>query len=141
MKIICCPKISSIGQETKRKSQFEVGCYGWIFDCEFLSFFSLLAAEKLSLKNLKIRPKIGLYLPHKNGLMDKNGLVQIGLLFIHIGREKKTHNPTVLRCVLLIPWISRYQQINGFNEDPITPQNLFFTSFPPQQWRQDIFVK
>ena len=89
MKIICCPKISSIGQETKRESQFEVGCYGWIFDCEFLSFFSLLAAEKLSLKNLKIRPKIGLYLPHKNGLMDKNGLVQIGLLFIHIGREKR----------------------------------------------------
>ena len=88
MKIICCPKISSIGQETKRESQFEVGCYGWIFDCEFLSFFSLLAAEKLSLKNLKIRPKIGLYLPNKNGLMRKNGLVQIGLLFIHIRREK-----------------------------------------------------
>ena len=88
MKIICCPKISSIGQETKRESQFEVGCYGWIFDCEFLSFFSLLAAEKLSLKNLKIRPKIGLYLPNKNGPMGKNRLVQIALLFIHIGRGK-----------------------------------------------------
>ena len=38
---------------------------------------------------MKIRPKIGLYLPNKNGPMGKNGLVQIGLLFIHIGREKR----------------------------------------------------
>ena len=34
-------------------------------------------------------------MPNKNGPMGKNRLVQIGLLFIHIGREKKTYNPTV----------------------------------------------
>ena len=28
MNIICCTKINSIGQETKRESQFEVGCQG-----------------------------------------------------------------------------------------------------------------
>ena len=38
----------------------------------------------------------------------------------------------VLKCVLLIPWISRYQQCNGFNacinsiKDPIVPQYLFY---------------
>ena len=77
----------------RTRNEAGIAIWSWLLGLNFwlrktALFLSFGCWKKLSVY-VKIRPKIGLYLPNKNGPMGKNGLVQIGLLFIHIGREKR----------------------------------------------------